>query len=183
MDDLKDPKDRGKKGADKLAAIRAVKELSGNSDWTITQELMQEVVASYTVANPDKLPPVKTLVEALKGLIEERYATNIELKDLLVESVPAVDSFYSKESWFKKKNWDEAVWGKIRGSGLFTKEKRAQMINALYHRGMDKSDIAAKLWLTLSGDYSEKMDINTDKSIDMYREIQNVLLNKKKQDD
>lgn len=178
MDDTEDKKDS--KVVQKLSAVRAVKELSGDSEWTLTQELMQEIVASYTVANPSKLPAAKVLIEDLKKLIEEQYAGNEELKDLLLQSIPAEQNV---RAWFKKKNWDETVWSKIRGSGLFTKEKRSQMIEALFDRGMDKSDVAAKIWLTLSGDYSEKMDINSDKNLDIYREIQSVILSKNKKND
>jgi hypothetical protein len=46
---------------------------------------------------------------------------------------------------------------------------------------MESSDQAAKLWLTLSGDYSEKMEIN-DKTVDTFREIQSVLQRKSRED-
>lgn len=161
----------------KLEAIRAVKKLSnGDSQWTITQELLQEIQAAHVVANPDVTPQVTKMVEELKQEIEKRYVDDPELRELLLESVPAVRSV---REWLKKDGWEEAVWGKVRQDGLFTPAKRAQVIESLRTRALDKSDVAAKIWLTLSGDYSEKMEVD-NRSVDMYREINQVLHNKNK---
>ena len=46
---------------------------------------------------------------------------------------------------------------------------------------MDKSDQAAKIWLTISGDYSDKIDV-TDKTVDTYRDINNILHGKKNEE-
>ncbi len=50
------------------------------------------------------------------------------------------------------------------------------MIEAIRSRGLNKSDTAAKLWLTLSGDYSEKIDIKQDETVEKFREINRILL-------
>lgn len=164
------------KSVAKLEAFRAVKKISnGNSPWTLTQEMFQEVMAGHTVANPDSLPPLTQMVDELKKEIEIRYAEDEETKNLLLESIPAMRSV---REWVKKDGWDEAVWGKIRADGLFTAIKRAQVIESLRSRALDKSDVAAKIWLTLSGDYSEKMEVN-DKSVEQYREINKILHGKK----
>lgn len=165
--------------ATQLEAYRAVKKLSGDdSQWTLTQQLLQEVMAGHTVANPNKLPPLTQMVEELKVEIENRYKDEPELKQLLLDSIPQMRSV---REWVKKDGWDEAVWGFVRADGLFTASKRAQVIESLRERALDKSDSAAKIWLTLSGDYSEKMEVD-NKSVDMYREINNVLHGKKKQE-
>jgi hypothetical protein len=161
-----------------LEAYRAVKKLSGeDSLWTLTQQLLQEVMAGHTVVNPNKLPPLTQMVEELKKEIEAKYSDEPGLKQLLLDSIPHMRSV---REWVKKDGWDEAVWGYVRADGLFTAQKRAQVIEALRDRALDKSDVAAKIWLTLSGDYSEKMEVD-NKSVDMYREINNVLHGKKKQ--
>lgn len=160
----------------KLEAVRAVKKLSnGDSPWTIPQEILQEIMASHTVANPDKMPPLTQMTEELTKEIEARYAEDEELKKLLLESIPAVASI---RLWVKKEGWDEAVWGKVRGDKLFSADKRAQVIESLRLRAIDKSDVAAKIWLTLSGDYSEKMEVD-NKTVDTYREINNIIHRKK----
>jgi len=164
------------KAISKLESVRAVKKLSnGNSAWTITQEIFQEIQASYIVINPDKQPPVTQMVEELKNQIEERYTEEPELKKLLLDSIPEVRSV---RLWLKKDGWEEAVWGKIRGEKLFSPDKRAQVIESLRIRAIEKSDVAAKIWLTLSGDYSEKMEVD-NKTVDIYRDI-NAILHKKK---
>ena len=81
----------------------------------------------------------------------------------------------------KKEGWDEAVWKKVRGDSLFSPQKRAKVIEALRDRAIDKSDLAAKIWLTLSGDYSDKMEVD-NKSIDVFREI-NTILHRKSRDE
>lgn len=165
--------------ATQLEAYRAIKKLSGeNSQWTLTQQLLQEVMAGHTVANPNRLPPLTQMVEELKVEIENRYKDDQDLKQLLLDSIPQMRSV---REWVKKDGWDEAIWGYVRADGLFTASKRAQVIESLRERALEKSDVAAKIWLTLSGDYSEKMEVD-NKSVEMYREINNVLHNKKKQE-
>lgn len=169
----------GKKSVAQLEAYRAVKAISNpKSDWTITQELLQEIMAAHTVTNPKSLPPLTKMVEELKKEIEARYADDEKMKDLLIASIPEMRSV---REWVKKAGWEEAVWGYIRAEGLFTANKRSEVIESLRIRALDKSDVAAKIWLTLSGDYSEKMEVD-NKSVDAYREINNILHGNKKKD-
>jgi len=170
--------DMAEKSADQLEAYRTIKKLSGDdSKWTLTQELLQEIMAGHTISNPDKLPALTVMVEELKKEINSRYIDDPSLQKALLDSIPAMRSV---REWVKKDGWDDAIWGYVRGDGLFTASKRAQVIESLRTRALDKSDVAAKIWLTLSGDYSEKMEVD-NKSVDMYREINNILLNKKKE--
>lgn len=182
MSDEKDPKELSEaaaKAVAKLEAVRAVKQLNnGDSPWTIPQEILQEIQAGHIVANPDKLPPVTQMVEELKSEIELRYEQDEDLKNLLLESIPEVRSV---RVWLKKDGWDEAVWKRVRGDRLFSPEKRAQVIEALRERAVNGSDQAAKTWLTMSGDFSDKMEVN-DKSLDAYREINNILHRKSRED-
>ena len=165
--------------AEQVAAYHNVKKLSNkNSDWTITQELLQEIMAAHTVANPERLPPLTEMVEQLKEEIEKRYQDEPGMKDVLLKSIPAMRSV---REWVKKEGWDEAVWGYVRAEGLFSAANRAKVIKALGERAIDRSDAAAKIWLTLSGDYSEKMEVD-NKSADIYREINSILHSKKKQE-
>lgn len=166
------------KAATQLKLLREVKKLSDpESEWTLPQQLLQEVMANHTVSNPDRLPPLTDLVEELKEKIKKQYSDDPELQTLLVDSVPSIQSI---RNWVKKEGWDDAVWSKVRLEGLFTAQKRAQVIESLRTRATDKSDVAAKIWLTLSGDYSEKMEVD-NKSVDVYREINSVLHKKKDQ--
>src|SRR5690606_20093187 len=98
---------------------------NGNSPWTIPQEILQEIMAGHTVANPNKLPPITQMTEELKKEIEARYADDEETKKILLDSIPEVRQI---RFWVKKDGWDEAVWEKIRGDNLFSASKRAQVI-------------------------------------------------------
>jgi hypothetical protein len=160
------------KSATKLAAVKAMRALSNqDSEWTIVQEIYQDVVAAHIIINPDKLPPVTQMVEELKKEIELRYAEDEELRKLLLDSVPEPRAI---RIWQKKEGWEEAVWKRIKSDKLFSAEKRAQVIESLRKRAIDNSDQAAKLWLTLSGDYSDKVEVN-DKTIETFREINSIL--------
>ena len=172
-------KNQDEKRIARLGALKAVKALDNeDSPWTLTQEIFQDVIAGHVVVNPDRLPPVTQMREELLKEIETRYKEEDELKDLLIESVPEARTM---RKWVKKEGWEDAVWDKIRGDQLFSQANRSQMLEALRVRGMDKSDQAAKIWLTISGDYSDKLDV-TDKTVDKYREINTILHKRKKEE-
>lgn len=163
--------------AKKLQAIKDVKALNKDSPWTIPQEILQEVVAGYTVADPNNIPKTPKLVEDLKEEIRRRYDYDHNLRDTLLFSIPN-DNRYIRE-WMKKEGWEIAVWTKVRMDGLFNPAKRAEVIESLRKRAIDRSDVAAKIWLTLSGDYSEKSETTDSKTVDTYREINKILHSKK----
>lgn len=174
------PKNGNPNAVQKLEAVRAAKQLQNpNSQWTVLQEVLQEIIAGHIVSNPDTVPPATKLAEELKTEIESRYADDDETKDLLVSAIPQPRAI---REWMKKDGWEDAVWSRIRGEQLFSHEKRSQVIESLRVRAIEKSDVAAKIWLTLSGDYSEKMEVN-DKTIDTFREINSILHNKKKSEE
>lgn len=169
--------DKVEKSLVKMEAIKAAKELqNGDSPWTLVQEILQEIQAGYIVANPDVMPPVTQMEKDLKSEIERRYKDEEATKDLLLESVPSIRSI---RLWLKKDGWEDAIWSKIRADKLFSPAKRSEVIQALQTRAVQKSDMAAKIYLTLSGDYVEKSEVN-DKTVDTFREIQSILHNKKK---
>lgn len=169
---------RIEKAIEKSKAIKEANKFNKEgSKWSLIQEVMQEIVATHTIENPDKRPSIQILADQLKSEISKRYAENKEMRDTLLSAIPSNVSI--QNSWFKKDGWEEAVWSKVRVAGLFSKERRARMINSLFERGMSKSDNAAKIWLTLSGDYSEKsQETEKNKTMEVYREI-NELLHKK----
>lgn len=180
MEDSQEKKEKAKAEQQKRTIARkAVEEMSNpDSPWTITQEIMQEIVATYTVKDHNSIPAVSKLVEDLKAEIERKF--DDPEKTILIDSIPNDTKFV--KAWFKKEGWDSAVWSKVRMDGLFTSNKRAEVIESLRQRAIDKSDTAAKIWLTLSGDYSEKAETDS-KSVDLYREINKVLQgNKDKKD-
>lgn len=162
------------KASNKIDAIKAVKKLSTDSKWFITQEILQEVQAGYTVIDPNKLPPVTQMIEDLKREVEARYSDDPATKELILDSIPGVPSV---RSWLKKEGWDDAVWKKVRTDKLFSSDKRAQVIESLRLRAIERSDVAAKIWLTLSGDYSEK-EQGDNKTLEAYREINSILHSK-----
>lgn len=162
---------------EKIKAVAKIRKLSQGSDWTILQDIAQDIIASATVENPKARLIMTELRRTIISEVNKRYQEEPELKDLLLDAVPSEQSI---NAWLKKDKWEEAVWSKIHGTGLFTKENRTAMIDALFRRGIEKDTTAAKIWLTLSGDYIEKSQVdNKDSTIDKYREINNILHSKK----
>jgi hypothetical protein len=155
----------------KLVKIKDAKKLTNNSRWSPAQEIMQEIIATHTVANPNKIPSVKSLLVQLIEEINKRYEDDEETRDIILGSVPTAPAVHK---WLNNKDFDAAVWEKIRSSGLFTKERRADMINALYTRGIQRDTQAAKVWLQLSGDLKED-PISRDKTVETFREINQIL--------
>lgn len=152
-----------------------VKQISNpDSPWTITQELLQEVEASFVIANPEVTHEVPKLKESLKQIIEQRYSDDEDTKAIILESIPSDRSI---RAWRKKEGWEDAVWKIIHDTGLFTPAKRAEMIESLFHRGKTKSDNAAKMWLIMSKDFSEKLEIN-EGPLEKFREINKILHSK-----
>lgn len=163
----------GEKAIVKLAAVKAVKLLNPDSKWTILQEMLQEILATHMVIDPGAKPSATIMAEELKAKVEEDYEEDPELRQMLLDAIP---SKISISKWTKKSGWTEAVWDKIKGKGQFSNERRTVMMNAMYQKGASGSVQAAKLWLTLSGDYQEKAhDETKDKTLETFREINNLL--------
>jgi hypothetical protein len=163
----------------RLVSLKKVRAMKSDSDWNVLEEIIQDVMATYVVQNPDNpQPAVKKLREDSETEIKLRYESDHETRDVILEALP---SEMTLGKWIKQPKWNEAVWDRVRTGGLFTKERRSQMINSLFERGVTKSDNAAKIWLTLSGDYSEKLDITQDRAVEKFREINEILLKKKKE--
>lgn len=175
--DEKTQEEKSEEISKKLLAIKAVKELNKDSPWSIPQEILQEVVAGYTVSDPNNIPKTPKLVEDLKEEVKRRYDHDHNLRDMILLSIPT-DNRYIRE-WMKKDGWEIAIWSKVRMDGLFNSAKRAEVIESLRKRAIDKSDVAAKIWLTLSGDYSEKSETADSRTVDTYREINKILHGKK----
>lgn len=172
-------KKRAEAKALKLVNLQKVRAMKSDGDWNVLEEVIQDVMATYVVRDPEgKRPSVKKMREDVISEIGIRFESSHEDRDVILEALP---SEMTLGKWIKQPKWNDAVWARVRTGGLFTKERRSQMINSLFDRGLTKSDNAAKIWLTLSGDYSDKLDITQDKAVEKFREI-NEILHKKNND-
>lgn len=171
-----------KKIVEKLNHRKAVKLLSNNnSKFLLTQELLQQIQATHLVMNPEKKVPVTQLITELKDLIKDMYSDEPDTMTVLIDSIPSEQTV---RSWLKQPGWNESMWSFVKTDQLFSSGKRASVINSLYKRSIEGDDVAAKIWLTLSGDYSDKLDVSgKDKALDAFREINEVLHRKKYEDD
>lgn len=164
----------------KKLALKRVEELSGDSRWNLLQQICQEIEAYY-VAKNEKKPNLDSMLEThLPAEIKTKYPEgNVEFDEIREALLDAVPSRMTLHKWRNEKDWDEAVWGKVRGAGLFTADKRAVLINTLYDQANSGNVTAAKIWLTLSGDYSEKDPSAKNDVVEQFREINQILHGKK----
>lgn len=160
----------------KRLALKRVEELTKNSEWNLIQQIAHDIEAFYVIKN-DKKPSAEKTLELIKNEIEARYASDTpeekEIKAILLDGLPSKITF---TKWRSQKNWDEAVWARARtGSiGLFSPDKRATVIHSLYSSAITGNTSAAKIWLTLSGDYVEKAETKNE-IVDQFREINQIL--------
>lgn len=157
------------------AALKRIEHLAGDSEWNLLEQLLQDIESVFVIRK-EKIPSVEKLIEFLKQEIEVRFEQDSEVKGLLLDALP---SQVTVSKWRKKKGWEEAVWLRVRHTGLFTSDKRQQVINQLYIQATEGNVNAAKVWLTLSGDYSEKAD-SKNEVLDQFREINNIIHGGKK---
>ena len=168
------------RGIDRSIEVNTAKKLlrkyTPNSEWDLSQQIIQEILAYKVIQDPSrKYIWDPKFQKEYQAVVEQKYHNDPELQKLLLICTP---SHVTLGKWVKKTGWDEAVWAIVKEAGMFTKEKRATMIDSLYKRGLEKDTVAAKIWLTLSGDYSDKMEVK-DETADKYREINKVLHGKK----
>jgi hypothetical protein len=164
----------------KRLALKRVEAMSGESEWNILQQLAQDIEAYY-VAKNEKKPSVDDMLNVLiTKEINTKYPDTSPEETIIREALlDAIPSRMTIHKWRHKKGWDEAVWARVRGAGLFTADKRAVLINTLYEQANDGNVTAAKIWLTLSGDYQEKDSSIKNDIVDQFREINQILHNKK----
>ena len=154
---------------------RKIKEIS-NGDWLLTQEILHEIEANHLSKDPDSKLTTAKARELLEEEIKNRYKDNEEVKMMLLDSLP---THMQMHNWRKMEGWQEAIWSKIRSVQMFNNENRYKVMDSMLKSAIKGDVQAAKIWLTLSGDYSDKMDVNTDKRIETYREINNIIHNNK----
>lgn len=166
-----DPKERAQAGTLKVLAIKKAKELSGDSRWDLVEQIAQEIQAHY-VLKKEKLTAIKH-IEFIEQEIRSRYSDQPDVMQILLDAVPSTTTL---GNWKKKKEWEEAVWIKLRGEGLFTPDSRAQVISRLFDQALQGNVPAAKIWLTLSGDYVEKGDSGKNgDAMDLFRQINEAI--------
>lgn len=168
--------EKAARSMEQVRLSKKVKELSGDSEWTILEQLLQEIDATAMARNEKPLSAEKAVTQLIQE-ISLRYEDEPEIMQILLDGIPSKTSI---SNWRASKGWTEALWGKVRLTGLFTGPKRAQIIQSLFAQAAEGNTAAAKLWLTLSGDYSEKSEVTTNATHDAFREINNIIHNKNK---
>lgn len=164
----------------KRLALKRVEQLSGDSEWNLVQQVIHDVEAFFVVKN-EKRPTLDKTIELVNDEIKARYSEDsVETKEIREILLDAVPSRITLNKWRNKKGWDDAVWMRARGgpTGLFSHDKRSIVIDSLFVAARGGNTTAAKIWLTLSGDYSEKLDVKNE-VVDQFREINSVLHGKK----
>jgi hypothetical protein len=149
--------------------------LSSGGKWNLLQEYMIEIEADCKLKEGlgQRFPTYVELLQLLKKKIEVEYSEDESTMKSLLNCVPLSKNTVSY--WRKMSGWTEAVLDKMKSFGLFTPEKRAEVIESLRKKASEGGDVqAAKVWLTMSGDYTDKVDVN-DTKFEKYKEYANSL--------
>jgi hypothetical protein len=145
--------------------------------WNILQTYLIEIQADGKLKEGlgQRFPTQKEQLELLKKKIESEWKNEQPTIDALLTCVPS-QQMLSK--WTKSKSWQDTLVDKMKVDGLFTAENRAGVIEAMRKKAADDGDVqAAKIWLTMSGDYTDKVDVS-DAKFEKYKEYQNELTGK-----
>jgi hypothetical protein len=137
---------------DTLSAQKTVSELFPSGMWTPVQLILQEIQANLKLEEVLGAKPTnfKKQVELLKKEINDRYEDNEELRNVLLQSVPA---YRRVSKWTKTLDWEKAVWSIIQGHEAFNNKNKLSLIMMLFQKGMEKQDVrAADLFFKLSGE-------------------------------
>ena len=122
------------------------------------------------------VPSCERLIELIKLEVKEQFKEEPEYVEMLLAVVPTTKQSLAK--WFKKDGFDEAVWSEARITGLFTLQKKSNVIEALYRKATKENpDVhASKIWLTLAGELQEKQEIRVEDSVlQIFREVNSSL--------
>lgn len=152
---------------------------SGPGKWNILQEYLIEIEADCKLKEGlgQKFPTYVELLKLLEKKVELEHSEDEATKKALLTCIPKTKG--SVYQWHHLSGWEDAVIEKMKSYGLFTPDKRAQVIEALRQRATTDGDTqAAKIWLTMSGDYSDKIDVK-DTKFEKYKEYVSSLKSSK----
>jgi hypothetical protein len=118
---------------------------------------------------------VPDMISGIEGEIESRHKDNVEHRDILLHNIP---SRQVAHKWMAKPEWKEEIERRLKDGDIFTLEKRAAMIEALYRRGINGDGKSAEMWLKMSGDLTNQPAVK-DKALDSFKQISESLFNGK----
>ena len=119
------------------------------------------------------------MVEIAKEEVESRFSSDPELAKIIVEALPGVKTL---QRWIKRQDWKEEVEKRLKDDNLYSLDKRATVIQMIFRRAVDESDIkAAEMYLKLSGDLTNKPP-QKDKGYEAYQELAESLIKKHTKD-
>lgn len=149
--------------------------LSNQGKWHILQEYILEIQADGKIKEGlgQRFPTLAEQLVLLHKKIEVEFTNDEETQNLLKGYITTTMAI---SKWTKLPGWNDAVVDKMKSYGLFTPENRAAVINSMKKKAVDDGDVqAAKVWLTMSGDYTDKVDVN-DSKFEKYKEYANSLV-------
>ncbi len=152
--------------------------VSNQGKWHLLQEFMLEIQADAKLKQGlgQRFPTQNELLELLKKKIQVEFKDDSITMNALILCVPTHQAL---SKWSKISGWTDAITDKMKKFGIFTAENRAEVMEALRQKAVKEGDTqAAKIWLTMSGDYTDKVDV-TDTKFEKYKEYANTLNMKK----
>jgi len=169
--------DRSQKISDtqikKAEARKKIKSLSDGSKWNLVQRHLMEVQADCILrqAKDEKVMEFSEQYDLLKLKLELEYADQPEMKEAVFSYLPTPRGC---SNWLKLNGWQDEVMAVLRKGHLFSSGNRVEVITSLCAKAKAGDVQAAKVWLTMSGDYSDKIEMG-DAKFEKYKEYANIL--------
>jgi hypothetical protein len=148
--------------------------VSNKGKWHILQEFLIEIHADGKIKEGlgQRFPTLDDQLVLLHKKISFEFEDDPTTRDILLNYATERSTL---NKWSKLPGWNDAVIDKMKSYGLFTPENRAAVINSMKEKAVKDGDVqAAKVWLTMSGDYTDKIDVN-DQKFEKYKEYANSL--------
>jgi hypothetical protein len=141
---------------------------SSDGKWNLIQEYLIEIHADArlkegtdSTGKPgQRFPTLREQRELLKRKIEEEYSHDQKLRTSLINCIP---SRMSMSRWTRLDGWDDAVVAKMKSFGIFTPTARGEVMKSIHKKAVDGDMIAAKLYVSMSGDFVEKGQAGDEK--------------------
>ena len=177
VEEVSEQSDKTKEKSVRERAKLVIQSLSAQGKWHLLQEYLMDIQADGKLkqSQGQKFPTYAEQQILLHKRIAEEFDEDHETRDLLIGYVSTPKTL---SRWTQLPGWNDALIDKMKRTGLFTAEDRAAAIKAMLDKAKQGDVQAAKIYLTMSGDYTDKVDVS-DQKFEKYKEYANTLIGNK----
>jgi hypothetical protein len=177
VEEVSEQSEKTKEKSSREKAKLVIQSLSAQGKWHLLQEYLMDIQADGKLkqSQGQKFPTYAEQQILLHKRIASEFEEDPDTRDLLLGYVSTPKTL---SRWSQLPGWNDAIIDKMKRTGLFTAEDRAAAIKAMLDKAKLGDVQAAKIYLTMSGDYTDKVDVS-DQKFEKYKEYANTLIGNK----